>query len=47
VELHKKRQHDLNSIILAEKQELETKLVKESLAKDGEHFIGLFIFVFK
>jgi hypothetical protein len=37
----------LNSILLAEKQELETKLAKESQAKDGEHLIDLFIFVFK
>jgi hypothetical protein len=28
----------LNSILLAEKQELEAKLVIESQAKDGNHF---------
>jgi hypothetical protein len=28
---------ELNSILLAQKQELETKLAKESQAKDGEH----------
>jgi hypothetical protein len=37
----------LNSILLAEKQELETKLAKERQAKDGEHLIDLFIFVIK
>jgi hypothetical protein len=37
----------LNSILLAEKRELETKLAKESQAKDGEHLIDLFIFVYK
>jgi hypothetical protein len=37
----------LNSILLAEKQELETKLAKERQAKDSEHLIDLFIFVIK
>jgi hypothetical protein len=37
----------LNSILLAEKQELETKLAKESQVKDGEHPINFFIFVIK
>jgi hypothetical protein len=31
---------ELNSILLVEKQELETKLAKESQAKDGEHPIN-------
>jgi hypothetical protein len=35
----------LNLILLAEKQELETKLAKESQAKDGLHPIDFFIFV--
>jgi hypothetical protein len=35
----------LNLILLAKKQELETKLAKESQAKDGEHPIDFFIFV--
>jgi hypothetical protein len=38
---------ELNSILLAERQELETKLAKESQAKDGEHHIDFFIFVNK
>jgi hypothetical protein len=38
---------ELNSILLAERQELKTKLAKESQAKDGEHLMDLFIFVFK
>jgi hypothetical protein len=38
---------ELNLILLAEKQELETKLAKESQAKDGEHPIDFFIFVIK
>jgi hypothetical protein len=33
---------EFNSILLAEKQELETKLTKESQAKDGEHPIDFF-----
>jgi hypothetical protein len=28
----------LNSVLLARKQELESKLAKESQAKDGNHF---------
>jgi hypothetical protein len=28
----------LNSVLLAQKQELETRLAKESQAKDGKHF---------
>jgi hypothetical protein len=32
----------LNSILLTEKQELETKLAKESQAEDGEHPINFF-----
>jgi hypothetical protein len=32
---------ELNSILLAEKQELEAKLAKESQVKDGEHPINL------
>jgi hypothetical protein len=31
---------ELNSVLLAEKQEIEAKLAKESQAKDGNHFIG-------
>jgi hypothetical protein len=38
---------ELNLILLAEKQELETKLAKESQAKDAEHPIDFFIFVIK
>jgi hypothetical protein len=38
---------ELNLILLAKKQELETKLAKESQAKDSEHLIDLFIFVNK
>jgi hypothetical protein len=34
---------ELNSILFAEKQELETKLAKESQAKDGEHPINFFL----
>jgi hypothetical protein len=33
---------ELNSILFAEKQELETKWAKESQAKDGEHPINFF-----
>jgi hypothetical protein len=29
---------ELNSVLLAKKQELEVKLAKESQAKDGNHF---------
>jgi hypothetical protein len=32
-----KQVSELNSILLAEKQELEAKLAKESQAKDDEH----------
>jgi hypothetical protein len=42
-----KEASELNSILLAKKQELETKLTKESHAKDGEHPIDFFIFVIK
>jgi hypothetical protein len=38
---------ELYSILLPEKQELKTKLAKESQAKDGEHPINFFIFVIK
>jgi hypothetical protein len=38
---------ELNSTLLAKKQELETKLAKESHAKDREHLIDLSIFVYK
>jgi hypothetical protein len=31
---------ELNSLLLAEKQELEANLAKESWAKDGNHFTG-------
>jgi hypothetical protein len=40
-----KEVNELNLILLAEKQELETKLAKESQAKDDEHPIDFFIFV--
>jgi hypothetical protein len=38
---------ELNLIFLTKKQELETKMAKESQAKDGEHLIDLLIFVYK
>jgi hypothetical protein len=38
---------ELNSIIFAQKQELEAKLVEERQAKDGKHFHQLFIFVIR
>jgi hypothetical protein len=38
---------ELDSILLAKKQELETKLDKERQAKDAEHPIDFFIFVIK
>jgi hypothetical protein len=38
---------ELNSILLAEKQELEAKLAKESQAKEGEHPIDfLFLYIY-
>jgi hypothetical protein len=42
-----KEVNELNLILLAEKQELETKLAKESQATVGEHPIDFFIFVIK
>jgi hypothetical protein len=34
----------LHSILLAQKQELDTRLAEESQAKDGKHFINSFLF---
>jgi hypothetical protein len=42
-----KELRELNLILLAEKQELESKLAKESQAKDGEHPIDFFIIIIK
>jgi hypothetical protein len=36
-----------SQILLAEKEELDTKLAKKSQAKDCEHPIDFFIFVIK
>jgi hypothetical protein len=33
----------LNSILLAQKLELETRLVEQSQAKDGKHFTNSFL----
>jgi hypothetical protein len=38
---------ELNSIIFAQKQELEAKLADENQTKNGKHSTNLFIFVIR